>query len=202
MINEVEGNKLYFAKLREDATIPTKNNEDAGRDIYACFDEDYMIIHPHETKMIPTGICSACSDDYYIQLVERGSTGTKGIAQRCGCIDSGYRGEWFVPLTNTGNQPILIIKEDFYKSMMDYNRLPVNRFYEKYGEDSDQLIFNITTAKDELNFNQIIKYPYEKAIAQSVILPVPKMDTEEISVEELQSIPSKRGIGALGSSNK
>jgi hypothetical protein len=33
-------------------------------------------------------------------------------------------------------------------------------------------------------------------------LPVPKMDVKEISAEELQNIPSKRGKGALGSSGK
>jgi hypothetical protein len=33
-------------------------------------------------------------------------------------------------------------------------------------------------------------------------LPVPKMDVQEISLEELQSIPSKRGQGMLGSSGK
>ena len=27
-----------------------------GFDIYACFDEDYIVINPHETKLIPTGI--------------------------------------------------------------------------------------------------------------------------------------------------
>jgi dUTP pyrophosphatase len=44
-------------------------------------------------------------------LKERGSTGSKGIGQRCGVIDSGYRGEWFIPLTNHNNKPLLITKE-------------------------------------------------------------------------------------------
>ncbi|WP_346938232.1 hypothetical protein [uncultured Clostridium sp.] len=177
MIKEVKGNQLYFAKLREDAKIPTKNSEDAGRDVYACFEDKYMIIYPHKTKMIPTGICSACSEDYYIQLVERGSTGTKGIAQRCGVIDSGYRGEWFVPLTNTNNYIIIISKlteEETIKEVFKNGIIPVNT----------------------------IIYPYEKGICQCVALPVPKMEVQEISVEELQAILSKRGEGALGSSNK
>ena len=34
MINEVYGNELYFAKLREDVKIPTKEVENGGYDIY------------------------------------------------------------------------------------------------------------------------------------------------------------------------
>ena len=77
---------VKFAKVRPTAIIPTKREEDAGYDIYANFDEDYMRINPHETKMIPTGIASACDTDYCFILKERGSTGTKGMAQRCGRI--------------------------------------------------------------------------------------------------------------------
>lgn len=47
-----------------------------------------------------------------------------------------------------------------------------------------------------------ILYPYSKAIAQALIVPVPEVSVEEISYEELQQIPSERGFGKLGSSNK
>jgi len=103
--------QIFFAKVKQDAIIPSKNEEDAGYDVYANFKEDYMRISPHSTKMIPSGIASACSPDFYFQLQERGSTGTKGIAQRCGVIDSGYRKEWFIPLTNTTDKILWINKE-------------------------------------------------------------------------------------------
>jgi dUTPase len=45
-------------------------------------------------------------------------------------------------------------------------------------------------------------YPYSKAIAQALVVPVPKVEIEEISYEELQNIKSERGLGALGSSGK
>lgn len=80
--------QLLFAKLKPNATIPSKHYQDAGYDIYACFDEEQLTILPGETKMIPTGIASAFSSKYYAQLEERGSTGTKGMSQRCGVIDS------------------------------------------------------------------------------------------------------------------
>jgi dUTP pyrophosphatase len=105
-------NIIYFAKVNASAVIPTKRKEDAGYDIFPCFLEEEMVINAHTTVMIPTGIASACSPKYGFILKERGSTGTKGMAQRCGVIDSGYRDAWFVPLTNTTNRDIVITKSE------------------------------------------------------------------------------------------
>ena len=44
-------------------------------------------------------------------LKERGSTGTKGMGQRAGVIDSGYRGEYMAPITNVNQKPIRIAKK-------------------------------------------------------------------------------------------
>ena len=107
---ELQENDLVFAKVRPDAIIPTKDNENAGYDIYANFEEDYIIIPPHKTTLISTGIASAISDKYYLQVHERGSTGSKGIKYSAGVIDSSYRGEIFVALTNTNNVEVVISK--------------------------------------------------------------------------------------------
>ncbi|MFP4698673.1 MAG: hypothetical protein ACLFMO_08215, partial [Eubacteriales bacterium] len=56
--------KVYFQKLKEDATIPTKRKEDGGRDLFPSFEEDYIVIEPHTVELIPTGIASAFSDKY------------------------------------------------------------------------------------------------------------------------------------------
>ena len=45
-------------------------------------------------------------------------------------------------------------------------------------------------------------YPYEKGIAQALVVPVPRLAIEEMPYENLQQIPSERGKGALGSSGK
>ena len=183
--------QVKFAKVKEGAIIPSKRDEDMGFDIYACFDEDYMVINPHETKLIPTGIASACDADYGFVLFERGSTGSKGIARRCGVIDSGYRNEWFVGLTNTTNKILLISKleendaiDKYYSDITPHN--VIKRF-----------VFNL-----KKRFTKIFVYPYTKAIAQALVVPVPKTEVEEISYDELQAIESERGMGALGSSNK
>ncbi len=108
----MDNQKIYFSKMREDATIPSKRVEDGAFDIYACFDEAYILIEPNETKMIPTGLASAFSTDYVAILKERGSTGSKGLGHRAGVVDSGYRGEWFVPITNHNAKPLVIMKSD------------------------------------------------------------------------------------------
>ena len=166
---------IKFAKVHPNAIIPSKRDEDMGFDIYACFDEDYIVIQPHETKLIPTGIASACDSDYGFLVFERGSTGSKGIARRCGVIDSGYRNEWFIGLTNTTNKVMFISK------------LSEAETYESYYYDVMPPSF---------------VYPYSKAIAQALVVPVPKTEVEEISYDELKVIKSERGMGALGSSNK
>lgn len=52
------------------------------------------------------------------------------------------------------------------------------------------------------DFSDAIVYPYEKAIAQCMMVEVPKLAIEEMSYDELLKIESKRGTGALGSSGK
>ena len=105
-------NEILFAALREGAHIPKRREEDAGYDVYACFDEPYRVIAPHTVEMIPSGIASAFPAQYAAILKERGSTGTRGIGQRAGVIDSGYRGEWLVALSNLNDRPLAIAKKE------------------------------------------------------------------------------------------
>lgn len=166
---------IKFAKVKKSAKIPSKRDEDMGMDIYACFEEDYIVINPHQTKLIPTGIASACGKEYGLVLKERGSTGSKGIAIRAGIIDSGFRNEIFVGLTNTTNKVMFISKLSEQETY--------NAYYGDIMTDS-------------------FVYPYNKAIAQALVVPVPKLIIEEIPYEELLNIESERGLGQLGSSNK
>lgn len=165
-------NKIFWAKTKESAIIPSKRAEDAGFDIYACFDEDCIVINPNETELIPTGLISAFDSSKVAILKERGSTGTKGMGQRAGIIDSGYRGEWMVPITNHNNVQLAIVKKDSY----------------------DEMVKNLEEGA--------IIYPYEKAICQAIFFDIPMMESEEITKEEILNIKSERGTGKLGSSGK
>lgn len=106
-MKEIKCNGLLFAKVRPNAIIPTKNEENAGYDFYACIDED-ITLKPGETKSIPTGIACGMSNDYFIQLEERGSTGSRGMKRSCGVIDSSYRGEVFISLYNASGKTLTL----------------------------------------------------------------------------------------------
>ena len=111
--------KLYWAKVKKEAKIPSKRDEDAGYDLYPCFEQDYMEILPHQTKLIPLGVASAFDSNYVMILKERGSTGTKGIGQRSGVIDSGYRGEYMAPVTNLNDKTVRIAKKEIVDTWQD-----------------------------------------------------------------------------------
>jgi dUTP pyrophosphatase len=101
---------LYFARTRPGAVIPAKRPEDSGYDIYSCFPEESIMLHPGEIKLIPTGIASAFPQDYVFFIKERSSTGSIGLSARMGVIDSGFRGEIMIGLNNTSNIPIVITR--------------------------------------------------------------------------------------------
>lgn len=190
---------IKFAKVRPEAIIPSKRDEDMGYDIYACFDEDYMVINAHETKLIPTGIASACDPGYGFLLFERGSTGSKGIARRCGVIDSGYRDEWFVGLTNTTDRDLYISKidkEGIVKQQIEYFENKKRTLYKS--DKKDPTLYKLV---EDAVCNSII-YPYSKAIVQAIVTPVLNTKEQELSYEDLKAIPSERGLGSLGSSGK
>ena len=168
---------IKICKLRENAIVPTKRDADLGYDIYPNFKENYILINPQEIKMIPTGIASMIDKNYGVIIKERGSTGSKGLSVRCGVIDSNYRGEWFVAINNTQNKPIVICKKD-------------------YESDLQELL-----KQNNLDDCCVI-YPYEKAIAQAIIVPNIVADIQEISETELKKDKTDRGDGKLGSSGK
>ncbi len=168
--------EIYFAKVRDNSIIPSKEKWNAGFDIYPCFDEEYLIIRPGETILVPTGIASVIPEGYYIQIQERGSSGSKGIKYSAGVIDSSYRGEWFLAASNVNYKPVIILK----KNIDDFDFLSKKIIEEGY-----------------------IIYPYSKALFQGVVHSVHnEFTTSEISFDELKKISSDRGDGKLGSSGK
>jgi dUTP pyrophosphatase len=70
------------------------------------------------------------------------------------------------------------------------------------GNDKPLYIAKYLNGEQSPENKDAIVYPYSKAIAQALVIPVPKTYVEEIEYEELAKIPSERGTGMLGSSNK
>lgn len=190
---------IHFAKTKEDAKIPTRRQEDAGFDLYACFDTDMMIIPPHKTYLIPTGIATAFDHKLVFKLSERGSTGTKQMGQRCGVIDSGFRGEIKVPISNLNDVPLVITKmvDEKGKPLSTENLKDIMTILTKNGK-----VNHITAAGYEELLEEAIVYPYTKAITQGILYYIPETVSDELNYEVLSKIPSERGTGMLGDSGK
>ena len=150
---------LFFAKVNEDATIPTKRDEDGCYDIYVIFNEDSVTIKPHEIATFNTGIATAVSSKYRLDFQrERGSTGSIGLVPRCGQVDSGYRGEIFLKLQNTTNKNIVISK-----LVKDKIENEVDVIY-PYTKAVCQMAVEIVPKMDEqvISYEELLKIPSER----------------------------------------
>ena len=163
---------IKFAKVRPDAKIPVKRREDAGYDLWPCFDEDWIEIPPLESRLVPIGIASALDKDWAFIFRERGSTGTKNIKVSAGVIDSGFNGEWFVDIYNANKVPLFISKIG------------------PTGEESPLT-----------EHPNAILYPYDKAIAQALLVYVPDTNEKIVDYSEIKNRNTERGMGQLGSTN-
>lgn len=102
-------------KCFEDIDLPKyQTSGSAGMDIRAAVDES-MTIKPGETKMVPTGLAIALEPGYECQVRSRSGLAAKhGIfaLNAPGTIDSDYRGEIKVILSNFGNEDFVINRAD------------------------------------------------------------------------------------------
>ncbi|UUV47041.1 dUTP diphosphatase [Bacillus phage vB_BanS-Thrax5] len=183
-IDSIMNPEVFFAKIHPDAVVPTKRDEDAGYDLYACVDskkiaslddshqglKDGYVIHcpANKTTLVSTGLAFALPKTHYLNAKhERGSTGKISMSVLAGVIDSGYRGEVFLAIT------------PLYKDVI------------------------ITSEVSEtLELDDRIYYPYSKAIAQATVDLVPNTKLTELTLKELLEIESERGDTKLGQSGK
>ena len=164
---------IYWDKLNENAKVPTKRDEDAGFDIYTTDDE--CVLKPGETKFFSTGLRSAFPKEFWVEIKERGSTGAVGLSVRSGVIDSGYRGEWKIMLTNVNKYPVVF----------------------------SHSVDKVTYIKGKIFKNKVKKviYPLSKAIAQAVVIPLPHIESKHDSTAVALD-PSERGETGWGASGK
>ncbi len=108
--------KLKVKKPHVDAKLPTRaHHDDAGLDIYCCIE---TVIPPHQTIKVSTGIAYEVPDGYCVFAWDKGSLGSKGIKTLGGVLDSGYRGELFIPIHNLNNEPYVFNKGDKIAQMV------------------------------------------------------------------------------------
>lgn len=102
--------KVKIKKLRPDAKIPiTAIGNAAGFDIYSVED---VILQPGETKAVHSGIAMEIPEGKAVFIWDRSGMGFKGIHRLGGLIDSDYRGEFNIILTNHTKEPYEIKKGD------------------------------------------------------------------------------------------
>lgn len=92
----------------------------AGMDICAALDSD-ITIQPGETALIPTGLTIELPQGYEAQIRPRSGLAIKhgiGILNSPGTIDSDYRGEIKIILTNFSNKPFVIHRGDRIAQMI------------------------------------------------------------------------------------
>ena len=103
--NPREKIKVKIEKLDPNAIIPTyAHPTDAGADVYAL---EAVAIMPHTTELVRTGLKMAIPKGYEIQVRPRSGMSLKTnmrIANAPGTIDSGYRNEVGIIITNIGDE--------------------------------------------------------------------------------------------------
>ena len=104
--------KAVSPKLGKELPWPSRATEgSAGLDLAACIDRD-VTIAPRQLVCIPTGVAIALPGPEYVALVfaRSGLCIKHGIAlsNGVGVIDSDYRGELQVGLTNLSDTPYTI----------------------------------------------------------------------------------------------
>ena len=98
--------EIKIKKLNENAIIPTRGSEQAaGYDLYACIPER-ILINPHKTVKIGTGLSMEIPEGYFGAIFARSGLATKQGIRPANCVgvcDSDYRGEYIVALYNDTN---------------------------------------------------------------------------------------------------
>ena len=91
----------------------------AGFDVYSG---ESITIEPGKQMKISTKLKMAIPPGYYGQLLVRSGFAAKFRARvEAGTIDSDYRGEVFVLMSNNGNKPIVINKNDRFAQLVLHN---------------------------------------------------------------------------------
>ena len=107
--------KINIKKLTDTAMTPTRGSEyAAGYDLYADIQE-VVVIKPHETAKIGTGLAVEIPDGYFGAIFARSGLATKqGLrpANCTGVCDSDYRGEYIVAVHNDSDAEQTINPKD------------------------------------------------------------------------------------------
>ncbi len=113
--------KIKVTKLNDLAKLPTRGSEEAaGYDLYAATDDE-ILIQPHSTVKIGTGLAFELPTGIFAAIFARSGIATKrGLrpANCTGICDSDYRGEYIVALHNDTDEIQIIEKQERIAQMI------------------------------------------------------------------------------------
>lgn len=106
---------VKIKKLKENAKIPTRGSKyAAGYDLYACINKNVIIL-PHETVKIGTGIAMNLPNGHFGAIFARSGLATKQGLRPSNCvgvIDEDYTGELIVALHNDTDEERIVIPNE------------------------------------------------------------------------------------------
>jgi dUTP pyrophosphatase len=98
--------KLKVKKIQVDAKVPHYSHKgDAGLDLFSSVDS---VLNKGEVKAVPTGIQVAIPEGHVGLIWDKSGISLKGVHRLAGVIDSGYRGEVRVVMTNLGEKLFVV----------------------------------------------------------------------------------------------
>lgn len=107
--------QIKIKRLNDLARIPTRGSEQAaGYDLYAATDYG-ILIDPHKTVMVGTGLCIEIPDGYFGAVFARSGLASKKGLRPANCVgvcDSDYRGEYMVALHNDTDKVMEIMPHE------------------------------------------------------------------------------------------
>jgi dUTP pyrophosphatase len=108
--------RLEYKLIHKDARIPCRKRlTDAGYDVASIED---VIIKPHNTMNIKTGIIVVCPPGFYITIDGRSGMWTNGVTPFRAIIDGTYTGEMMVRLMNISDKEYHVKKYDRIAQMI------------------------------------------------------------------------------------
>lgn len=118
--------------------IPEKSTAGSlGLDLKAKLEEDEITIYPLDTIKVKAGFSLAIPNGYHAKIVSRSGLSSKGIVvtNSPGIIDSDYRAEICILLTNIGKQPYKLenktrVAQMFIEKNIDIEFLRANKLDE------------------------------------------------------------------------
>ena len=112
---------IKYHKLNNLATLPSRGSKfAAGYDLYAAI-PNTVVIQPHTTKKIGTGLSFELPEGTYAGIYARSGLATKQGIRPANCVgvcDSDYRGEYIVALHNDSDIEVTVHPGDRIAQMI------------------------------------------------------------------------------------